>query len=204
MVSSTSWNEGSQISGQIDFQEKYLPKYGGGNQFSKKYHINKIVLKVKNPEWAYVYWEYTPDKLQEITYQAGYEETDEARLILRVYDTTPKKEIDFYDISITQEHDSWYISDLEPNHSYKVKLGILDDELQFNSMLKSNEIHTPPNDISDIATEELMRVNEKLKRIYMLSGIDNSSKYSSAEFMKKIKERIQESSLRTGYSSFGG
>ncbi|SJZ51945.1 DUF4912 domain-containing protein [Selenihalanaerobacter shriftii] len=165
----------------------------------EKYYVNKLVLQVKNPEWIYVYWEYTSDRLNEIALQAGYIEKDDIPIVLRVYDLTTTN---YYNIKVEDDYNSWYLGGLTPNHIYIGELGILDKDNIFYSLINSNQVKTPANSISDLFDEEWLEVNEEIETIYRLSKdgseIDN---YSSIDFIKKIKNVIQRFDLKTGYSS---
>lgn len=181
---------------QHNLQQAFDDEY----KLPESYDINRIVLQVRNPESIYIYWEYTFDKLQETAIQAGYEDVKKAPLILRVYCCGENNiEAEYYDINITLDHNDWYLYDLNPDHDYEVELGILNDE--FYPILKSNQVTTPSNSISDKLDEEWMTVTEKLEEIYTLAGIDELESHSSENLMQEMTKEIKLSHLKTGYSS---
>ncbi|MGM0471526.1 MAG: DUF4912 domain-containing protein [Bacillota bacterium] len=162
---------------------------GAEYELPDKYQLNRMVLQVKNPETIHLYWECTIDKLVEIAQQAGYDNFEEAPLVLRLYDwKVEDSEPDYYDVDIMLEHDDWYFNDLEADHTYLVKLGIMSDK--FYTLLESNKVVTPRNQVSDVLDEEWMIVNDKLEKIYDLAGVDEVSNggslnnYSSLESLK--------------------
>jgi len=199
--SATSGDRTSGTHGNSGHQDKPLQNLENQYPLPKKYNVNKLMLQVKNPKWIHMYWEYTDERLRNILSQSNYNEIEEAPLILRVYDLTINDQDNYYDIDITKDHDSWYLGGLTPDHKYKVELGILTKDQDFYSILKSNSVKTPANDVSDIVAEEWMTVNEDLERIYILSGVGELKNNSSLDLMKEIKEITKKSDLRVGYSS---
>ncbi|MBM7624971.1 DUF4912 domain-containing protein [Sporohalobacter salinus] len=190
---------GEQINGgdqNHNFQQVYADKY----QLPESYDTNRLILQVKNPGSIFAYWEYTYDKLKEAVVKAGYEGIEKAPLVLRLYDLMDnKQESNHYDINITLEHDNWYLYDLDPDHAYEVDLGVLSDK--FHTILKSNQVKTPRNSISDDLDEEWMTVTEKMEKIYTLAGIDELKNYNSIDITHKMKKNINKSHLKTGSSS---
>ncbi|MCK8817322.1 DUF4912 domain-containing protein [Natroniella sulfidigena] len=170
-------------------------------QLAEEYGENKIVMQVKNPTSAHIYWEFTTEQANHILAKLGYQDLSQVALILRLYDLTISKE---YDINTTLEHRDWYINELNPGHNYLVKLGIIDNETKFHPIVESNPIKTPRNTVSDNLDEEWMIVEDKLEKIYLLSGKEELAErgYSSPEVIKKEERVFNLSRLEEGYSSF--
>ncbi|GAB6098227.1 hypothetical protein JCM16358_01060 [Halanaerocella petrolearia] len=154
-------------------------------QIPDKYGINKLALQVKNPTTSYLYWDYSFDQLNKVAYKAGYEDVNQADLVLRVYDLTVDNS---HDLDITLDVNDWYLNDLEPGHTYQVKLGILDNEGNFHSFLTSNKSSQPRNSVSNITDTRWMTVGKKQKQIYLLSGLGSTDNYSSVELAEELKE----------------
>ncbi|AGB41548.1 competence protein ComEA-like protein with helix-hairpin-helix repeat region [Halobacteroides halobius DSM 5150] len=167
------------------------------------YNDNKLVLQVKNPETAHLYWEYTTEEINKIVFAAGYNSINEVELALRIYDldTTQQR-----NITIGLDNDNWYLNNLEPNHNYKVELGIIDKTNKFHSVIKSNQITMPNNTVSDEFSEKWMTVEERVEKIYMLSGgLLAGEGNSSVDVVRKLEEFSElanlASSLNERYSS---
>ncbi|WP_408956293.1 DUF4912 domain-containing protein [Natroniella sp. ANB-PHB2] len=168
-------------------------------QLSDEYSENKIVMQVKNPTSAHIYWEFTTEQANLVLSELGYQDLSQVPLILRLYDLTKNKH---YDINTTLEHRDWYINQLNPGHNYLVKLGVIDDDMKFHPIIESNRIRTPRNTVSDNLDEDWMIVKDKLEKIYLLSGKGELEEgYSSPEIIKKEERVIQLSRLEEGYSS---
>jgi len=171
-------------------------------QVPEKYGVNELVLQVKNPQTAHLYWEYTQDKINEIIAQSGINDINEATLSLRVYNETAGSE---YDVEIGLENDSWWLNGLETTNSYFVKLGVIDADGNFYSMLESNKVTMPANKISDRLDEEWMTVQETMEQLYLLSGgllfEKREGGYSSVDILKKLESVSEVYDLDQIYSS---
>jgi hypothetical protein len=178
--------------GDGDMKSKLEIDQNDHYQLSEQYQNNRIVLMVKNPESVHVYWEYTKERFK-----------DDPFLILRFYDLTNENFIKYYDINITQDHYNWYINKLNPEHSYVVELGILDKNDEFQAMLRSNQVKTPANSISNALNEKWMLVNERMEKIYNLSRAKKSKgeNHNSLSNIKEIREILYNVDVKTGYSS---
>ncbi|WP_018248640.1 DUF4912 domain-containing protein [Orenia marismortui] len=106
-----------------------------------KYNVNNIHLGLKNPMTAYIYWEYTFDRINKTLFKAGYEDIREVVLLLRVYSIDRNNKVEKYnDIRVELDDSNLYLDDLKVDHSYTVELGILNSEEKFFPIIKSNQI----------------------------------------------------------------
>jgi hypothetical protein len=171
-------------------------------QVPQKYGVNELVLQVKNPKTAHLYWEYTEDKINEVIAQTGIDDINEAKLSLRVHNVTADSE---YDIEVGLENDSWWLNELETTNSYFVNLGVVDGEGDFHSILQSNKITMPTNNVSDRLDEEWMTLKETMEQVYLLSGgllfEERESGYSSVDILKKLESNNEIYDLDQIYSS---
>jgi hypothetical protein len=101
-----------------------------------RYNQTKLVFMVRDPHWAFAYWEiddYTLGKLAE--------RSENIHLILRVYATeTPQASC--FDIPIQFSDTSWYIYLPEQDCSYILELGFI-DRGRYSALARSNPIRTP-------------------------------------------------------------
>jgi hypothetical protein len=70
-------------------------------------------------------------------------------------------------------------------------------------MLRSNQVKTPANSISNALNEKWMLVNERMEKIYNLSRAKKSKgeNHNSLSNIKEIREILYNVDVKTGYSS---
>ncbi|TDX52918.1 DUF4912 domain-containing protein [Orenia marismortui] len=171
-------------------------------QIPESYASNKLVLQVKNPKTAHLYWEYTNDKVEEIIAQTEYSDISEVNLVLKIYNLSKKSE---QYINIGLDNDSWWLNGMEADQTYFAELGFLDEKDNFYSILESNKVTMPVNKISDNLDEQWMTVKEKMDEIYVLSGSllyqNENNNYSSKDVVRKLESITDLSKLEESYSS---
>lgn len=156
-------------------------------ELPKSYGMDRLVLMVKDPYWLYAYWEVTATKLDEISALVGTDLWESSRTILRVYDVTG---IDFdgnnalssFDCSLGAQSEEWYISVPSANRTYCVDLGRILPDGSFITLLRSNLVTTPRDNLSDRFDEEWMWIEGLYFRQRM--GI------SSPLIIEEIAERM--------------
>ena len=84
-----------------------------------RYNRTKIVFMVRDPHWAFAYWEITNKSLDKLP-----DKLDNSSLILRVQETESVQQSSF-DIPIQLSDSSWYIYLPNQNCSYLLELGII-------------------------------------------------------------------------------
>jgi len=118
-----------------------------------KYGIPRLVLMARDPEWIFAYWELTHEKYKEL-YEKHLKEWALSRPVLRLYDMTPgilgEKVLD---IPINDEANNWYINLHRPRHTLFAELGRL-FPTGFVALLRSNRVTLPPDDFSELVSEE--------------------------------------------------
>ncbi len=114
----------------------------------KRYNQTRVVFMVRDPNWAYAYWDLDNNLLEKLKKNA-----DGDQLVLRVHDV---ELIDFtgsnanssFDIPIQIDDTSWYIYLPNQNCSYILELGIISED-KYRCLARSNPIRTPRNSFSD-------------------------------------------------------
>ena len=114
----------------------------------KRYNQTKVVFMVRDPNWAYAYWDLDNNLLEKLKKNA-----DGDQLVLRVYDVdlidfTGSNANSSFDIPIQIDDTSWYIYLPNQNCSYILELGIISED-KYRCLARSNLIRTPRNDFSD-------------------------------------------------------
>jgi len=102
------------------------------------------VLIPRDPNYIYAYWDYTQQDIDSTRNKLKFESGD-ARLILRVYDTTANNT---WDIDVGFSAKNWYIHVWQDNADYRAELGIISSKDHFISLVRSNIAHTPPKSAS--------------------------------------------------------
>jgi hypothetical protein len=105
-----------------------------GPAIPERYNETRAVLMVRDPHWAYAYWDVEDGQAQRTRKDAGFEQ-----LVLRVEDLEPGS---FFDIPIQWSDSSWYIYLPSQDASYVLELGYLAGG-RFRLLARSNQIRTP-------------------------------------------------------------
>jgi hypothetical protein len=155
-----------------------------------EYGENKIVIMARDPNWAFIYWEVTPETLEAARTKAG----QEANLTLRVYDITGidfngKNALSSFNIGVYERIGNWYIELGRPDHTFCVDLGLLTPQESFITVARSNMITTPRDKVSEIIDERFMIMEEEFRKVFALSG-GYGFGLSSPELREIIKKRF--------------
>lgn len=128
------------------------------------YRENRIVLMLRDPSWAFLYWDLEDKKREEMDLHPGFK-----GLFLRIYemDGLQKEEsgvIDFFDIPVTTEDSRRYINLPEMDTCYMAELRISLDEsdlqvLQSNIIANSREFVMPPRNNESENTDLLIKLS---------------------------------------------
>jgi len=165
-----------------------------GFEFPQGYGDNRIVVMVRDPYWIYAYWEINGRKIQEIKSALGAR-FDQARQILRVYDTSNWT---FFDIQVAGGVSNWYINVGRPNTSYCVDIGYLTPDGTFVCAARSNIVTTPRDRLSEVIDEQWMIPD--WERMYALSGGFGIGR-GSLELREMMEKRLMQQISSPGISS---
>jgi hypothetical protein len=154
------------------------------------YGDNRVVLMVRDPYWAYAYWEINSRKVEEAK-RGLKSEFDQSRLILRVYDVTGidfdgTNAHSFFDIEVPNLLGNWYVNLGRPNRSFCLDIGYRKPDGGIFVLSRSNRITSPRDRLSEVIDEEWMGE----ERIYAVStGIPAGASAELAEMMKRRMEK---------------
>lgn len=160
----------------------------------RNYGRDRIVVMVRDPFWLHAYWEVTEHSVRRAE-SALEQEWHGAKAILRVLDitsddSTSVTESIVRDIDIHEGCNNWYIDVNKPNRTYRIDIGYITKTGRFYMMCRSNVINTPRPNVSDQIDENWVDVQQKLDKIYALSGgYDKNT--SSLELRKLFEERLR-------------
>lgn len=161
-------------------------------QIPQNYNDTGIVLMVRDPYWLYAYWSVNQQTKDHLSALHG--RWEDLPLALRVYDTT---NVDFnglnsnyyFDIHLNHYANNWYIHVGGPNRTFCVDLGFFQSDGNFYTIVRSNTVTTPRDNVSDVIDEEWMVIEEDFKRLYRLAGGELGN--SSAELVESLIKRLE-------------
>lgn len=142
------------------------------------YNETQIRAMVRDPEWAYAYWEIKATELRKLKKNPKYR-----GLFLRVHDVNDVRydgtnSNSYFDIPLKMRDDHWYIHLPQPGRSYVLEL-IYINSRKPHILARSDVIHTPKGRLadSDICTESSLPDEILLA----LSSHDKSSPLSTSD-----------------------
>jgi len=158
------------------------------------YGDNKVVLMVRDPHWAYAYWEINSRKIAEAKRKLS-SAFDESRLILRIYDITGidfdgENAHSFFDIEIPNVLGNWYVPLGRPNRTFCIDIGYKEKGGGLFVLSRSNKVTSPRDTFSEVLDEEWMSTEDEYQRIYARPGALGAAG-TSAELVEIVKKRIE-------------
>lgn len=127
------------------------------------YDKTHLVLMVRDPLWAYGYWDFSAETWNWI--QRFFQAEKNLRSVLRVHNLDHGI---YYDLSVDLHAKSWYLELGLPDTTFEVELGLLDASGHFHLIARSNRIRTPRNTPSDVI--DPLWSSESFDEMYRLSG----------------------------------
>jgi hypothetical protein len=115
-------------------EEEPLATAAEGPPILQRYNETRAVLMVRDPHWAFAYWDVEDAQAARARKDAGFEQ-----LVLRVQDLQPTSS---FDIPIQWSDSSWYIYLPNQDADYLLELGYLASG-KFRLLARSNVVHTP-------------------------------------------------------------
>jgi hypothetical protein len=157
----------------------------------ERYYEDRLVLLVRDPWWAYAWWEVTDPTMAQAKQQSG----DSARLVLRVYNVTQidwdgANHHDYSDIEVHGAASNWFLELAKPGDSFCAEIGLLDESGQFVGMVRSNAITLPPDRVSAVIDEEWMIPDGDWERMFELAGGGVTMGVGSGEVLRMMEGRM--------------
>jgi hypothetical protein len=118
-----------------DIQSKEHPG-SAAYPIADRYNQTKLVFMVRDPHWAFAYWELDNNTLEKLSQRAK-----EIQLVLRVHEAESVQPSSF-DIPIQFSDSSWYIYLPDQACAYILELGYIDRD-RYSPLAGSNPIRTP-------------------------------------------------------------
>jgi hypothetical protein len=153
-------------------------------ELPQSYNDTRIVILLRDPFWAYAYWDINPAELEKLG-----EETFYNGLFLRVYEfhgdsPTEDNIVEFFDIPVEESDGSWYISLTHSGSDYAVELRcrVMHKE---KILAMSNKVHSP---LGYFGRHQAELLDEPETMMLMLSGLWDYDKHGQA--VDEIPQRI--------------
>ena len=162
---------------QFDFDEDKYP-------LPEKYNETKIVLLLRDPAWAYAYWDIKETDIEAVRVGAM-----RGSLCLRVYALDePKFErkniTDFFDIPLKLDDDSWYINLPRRGVYYRVELILVTKDSE-KVLCCSNYVLSPVWEIDTIRNSSELKGSGN--DLLLVAGVYD---LSETELEERIPQRI--------------
>jgi len=116
-------------------------------ELPRAYGCDRILLLLRDPWWAFTYWEITPATRVHALRALGAE-AEGARELLRVYDVTfitftGDNAWQSFDVELPPGADHWYLNVGRPAASFCVEIGLATPGGRFLPLARSNVVTTP-------------------------------------------------------------
>lgn len=142
------------------------PYIDRGKPIPDTYGRDVLRLMARDPEWVFVYWELTPERLKEL--HARYADVSARTWQLKLIDID-ENHVEYLPVFIGAHN--WYVN-VQPKRTYQAELGFTHEET-FISVVASNPCTTPANAISARGDEEWMVKRRDLMQIMKLTSEDD-------------------------------
>ena len=162
---------------QFDFEEDQYP-------LPEQYNETRIMLLLRDPAWAYTYWDIKESDVA--AYKLG---AMKAELLLRVYELSEKvfsktAVNDYFDIPVKFNDNSWYINLSSPGSYYTVEL-LLSGRSGEKSLCRSNSVLSPLWEVGD--STGLTQLKGSGNDLLLVAGVYD---LSTTEIAGRIPQRI--------------
>jgi len=163
------------------------------------YNIDMIILLPVDPSKEYVYWELSESKMYEIKQQHNISSDN---LILKMYMKSDNNVVEAASVSVPRLG-NWFFNIYAPEKELWSELGFIDANGNFFSILKSNIVKMPANQISTVIDDETwMTIGKDLDKLYELSGLGKtdigSSRTLQQTLIKQLASHISSSNFIKG------
>ena len=135
------------------------------NDLPFSYNKTKLTLMVRDPYWAYAYWDFSADTWNWIVIFRERDHGAKPKLRLHNLDSGECRDLDIF-----LDARNWYLELGVPCTAFEAELGLLDSSGKFHLIVRSNRVRTPRNGPSDKIDAEWNLNDFEFAEIYRLSG----------------------------------
>lgn len=115
-----------------------------------EYGETRIVIQVRDPHWAWVYWEFSAQEQKKLREGLGAFEYAHTEMLLRVFNESMNY---MFEVPLPENCDNWYLSLNDSNCDYFVQLCAHAPSLGTMVLATSKTIHTPTDKVSENAAK---------------------------------------------------
>ncbi|KAF1083387.1 MAG: hypothetical protein GQF41_0165 [Candidatus Rifleibacterium amylolyticum] len=115
-------------------------------ELPQEYGETRIVLQIRDPHWAYAYWEVPRVELKRIELEVGIFEFAHSHFVLRLHNVS---EGFSQEIKLSEHARNWYIYLENPQTVYQVELGMQSPSEGYTFIALSNLVQTPPDRVAE-------------------------------------------------------
>ncbi|MCD6309550.1 MAG: DUF4912 domain-containing protein [Candidatus Eremiobacteraeota bacterium] len=167
------------------------------SELPESYDEDILVLLVRDPYWAFGYWDISKSTMDRLRKKLGEESLDKSKLLIRIYTGEDKNKLEMFpelhmEVDVTGPARSWYFHLGLPKHYFYGLLGYLTPDGNFIEISRSNVIESPSDTISDRVDEAWLAMEETYRRILRLSREGESSPQDWAELRRMARRHILE------------
>ena len=146
------------------------------------YNKTQLTLMVRDPYWAYAYWDFSLDTWNWIVVFRERDHGAKPKLRIHNLDTGECRDLDIF-----LDARNWYLELGAPFASFQVELGLLDSSGNFHVIIRSNRVQTPRNGPSDKMDDAWNSNDLEFAEIYRLSGGGKTG--HGSEIFSSLKRR---------------
>jgi hypothetical protein len=140
------------------------PRYGFSAEIPNEYGETYMRALPRDPEWTYVYWEFTPATINSLKKYMGIQFYESSKRILRLLDIT---DVEYngsnawhhYDFEINSYANTWFLKIPEPGRTYLIECGQITEDGKFYLIIRSNTFSVPRASVSLVNDEEWTTVS---------------------------------------------
>ncbi len=148
------------LKGPTPLDKVLYPRYFFKTDIPEHYNENYLRALPRDPDWIFVYWEFTSDTFDRLEKTYGSDLIRSGRRLLRLRDITDGISLSrYFDVEISDYADNWYVKVPEQARTYLIQCGILLRDGRFVEILSSNVFSIPRAGVSDKTDEEWLTVN---------------------------------------------
>ena len=111
-----------------------------------EYGETRIVMQVRDPHWAYAYWEIPRIELKRLELEVGIFEFAHSHFVLRLHNVSQGFS---QEIKLSEHARNWYIYLESPQTVYQVELGMHSPTEGYTFIALSNLVQTPPDSVAE-------------------------------------------------------
>lgn len=170
--------------GELVLVERNGPDYGEA-ELPERYNETRMVLLLRDPAWAYAYWDVRDKQMEEVANEPGFSGLSLRLIEMDNLDMQDHTVVDSVDIPVQPEDNRWYINLPQLDTNYYTEL-VAHYEENWSVLARSNPVSVPSGGIAqDVSVSDQSYTSEET--IVALSGVE---RLGVSSFGQRIPQRI--------------